>query len=211
MASEQLANVPKWLLNALVEFRIDPITLRSGKDFLEEDFNCEIPEFDLGRLVQVIFINMREGNLEITDSQENPLSLDNPDALSTLIARGHEQTYWLGLTDRGGSEWECLCTPRWDDFVNLYLMSGAGEDEEVCIESLSRDKNLEAYAYIKSSDYIIIPSSEKWLTLSPWEATYWKTFPTGLRLTLRGRNAAPSEMRSNKSWYSDFFKWNACF
>ncbi len=54
-------------------------------------------------------------------------------------------------------------------------------------QGMLHDRALYAPAAVKPyrqrcSDYLVVPGSEKWEELSPWQATYWKALPRGNRV-----------------------------
>ncbi|MEE3720057.1 hypothetical protein V2H45_25290 [Tumidithrix elongata RA019] len=112
-----------------------------------------------------------------------------------------------GLTSLGGEQWEKLSKPNW----NLYI-SGRLEREEVSFSGSDRqivEQYLPSLRY--SSQQEIVSGSEIWEHLVPWQATYWKTLPSGWQVTCQTRetneylgNPMPSEYQE---WFNKIQNW----
>jgi hypothetical protein len=70
--------------------------------------------------------------------------------------------------------------PRWDRFVTIV------EDPEAFVaETTAMTRERIAAISDFPQSYEAIRGSDQWDELAPWEATYWKTLPHGVRLRRR--------------------------
>jgi hypothetical protein len=111
------------------------------------------------------------------------------------------------LTLLGGEQWENFFEPNW----NLYI-SGWLEREEVSFSGSDRqivEKYLPSLRY--SSQQEIVSGSEVWEQLVPWQATYWKTLPSGWQVTCQTRetNEYLGEIMppEDQKWMDKIYNW----
>jgi hypothetical protein len=124
------------------------------------------------------------------------------------------------LTSQGGNKWESVSHPNW----NFYLSGYDG-----CSSCADR-KLLEAYLALYhlidhgNSRAYIIPGTESWETLTPFQPTYWKTLPIGYQVRYETKivefdesakrdpklierdKQAKNWCYSTRIWYTNYFK-----
>ncbi|MEG4322318.1 MULTISPECIES: hypothetical protein [unclassified Microcoleus] len=124
------------------------------------------------------------------------------------------------LTSQGGEKWECVSHPNW----NLYMTGCDG------FLGCADRKLLEAYLALYhlidhgNTRAYIIPGTESWKILTPWQATYWKTLPIGYEVRYESRSVEFDESAkrdpklierekkannwysSTRIWYTNYFK-----
>jgi len=82
------------------------------------------------------------------------------------------------MTSRGGARWEAVAKPDWSRFLD----ESAGLDPDE-VEVSGPDRDRVASHLRQHTLFAVVPDSERWETLIPWQATYWKTIPRGYRVT----------------------------
>ncbi|WP_223636884.1 hypothetical protein [Corallococcus sp. EGB] len=93
----------------------------------------------------------------------------------------HYSGFWYHLTDKGGAMWESLARPDWGRYSK-----GRREEEESFIEAGSRECAEAEFAWWSTDpSKTLLPGSEAWTGLQPWDATYWKTLSVGFRVHYR--------------------------
>jgi hypothetical protein len=92
-----------------------------------------------------------------------------------------EANIYYGLTAQGGARWEEYSNPDWDRYADEAWGIDPNEGE---ISATTRELVERHLSFQDIGNYRVCPGSEVWDILSPWEATYWKTLPTGHRLRL---------------------------
>lgn len=124
------------------------------------------------------------------------------------------------LTTQGGERWESFSQPNWD----LYWTGYNG------FLGCADRKLLEAYLALYhlidhgNTRAYIIPGTESWEILTPWQATYWKTLPIGYEVRYESRSVefdesakrdpklierekqADNWYSSTRIWYTNYFK-----
>ncbi|GAA1030032.1 hypothetical protein GCM10009557_20620 [Virgisporangium ochraceum] len=114
---------------------------------------------------------------------------------------GSEPTVSYGMTSRGGALWEAVTRPDWSRFLDEL----AGTDpDEVEVSGFDRDR---VAAHLRRHTlWPIVPDSERWEALIPWQATYWKTFPRGYRVTAGWNTEEPTK---TPDWdvYNQWIRW----
>jgi hypothetical protein len=116
------------------------------------------------------------------------------------------------LTLLGGEYWEKFSKPQWNYYVSC------SEAEGNAIIAASTRQRIEQYILLMPyfSYEKVIPSSERWEPLIPWEVTSWKTLPSGWQVTCKTKNTneylgkiMPSEYREwldkIDNWYTNPF------
>jgi hypothetical protein len=112
-----------------------------------------------------------------------------------------------GLTSLGGEQWESFFEPNWNWYVSGWLrreeVSFSGSDRQIV------EQYLPSLRY--SSQQEVIVGSEVWESLIPWQATYWKTLPSGWQVTCKTRETdeylgkiMPPEYRE---WLDQIYNW----
>jgi hypothetical protein len=93
------------------------------------------------------------------------------------------------MTARGGARWEAMAKPDWSRFLDE--LTGIDPDE---VEVSGPDRDRLASHLRQYTLSALVPGSERWEELIPWEATYWKTMPRGYRVTVAWQREAPSKV-----------------
>jgi hypothetical protein len=171
----------------------------------------------------------RQGDLlagfgsDFDDVTYYPINGFTPSLEETIDALENKLYMCYFLTQQGGNRWESASSPNWNKFFVGFTGS-----EESDLYSANRDLLAE---YLKvchlisygSSRYLPISETVIWEELSPWNATYWKSFPLGYRLRFKRRitEIELSELseeihereklvnewhRNTRKWYTNYFK-----
>jgi hypothetical protein len=179
---EQVAGLPRWLVEDIIEHMEDLTVLAESYETLEEYLNHHVPPFDLAALERSLLGAIDAGMVEITEWKGeffSPLRFASEFELDRIIRTSSRQTVWLKLSSEGGNAWEDLRRARWADYVSSYFTLDPELEEAVGHwEAASRSKerlallaeNIESLGYRKLGEV-------EWSTTSPWKATYWKTLP----------------------------------
>jgi hypothetical protein len=108
---------------------------------------------------------------------------------------------YYGMTSRGGARWEAVAKPDWSRFLD----ESAGTDpDEVEVCGLDRDRV--ATHLRRHTLFAVVPGDERWDTLIPWRATYWKTFPRGYRVTTAWPEETPAR-KPDRDSYERWIRW----
>ena len=98
------------------------------------------------------------------------------------------------LTPLGGSIWESFACPKWERFIDDCIQTEVGE-----LSSIEKG-NLEYYLLHAHYLGIIVKAETlKWEIVSPWEATYWKTFPQAHRVRFERHQEELSDSDEQRS------------
>lgn len=111
------------------------------------------------------------------------------------------------LTPNGGAAWEAFARPRWDRYIEHghEFPDDDSPFERLTTIEASEWQWLDRYLMAQAAEQTIEPGSLTLAELRPWQATYWKTLPFGLRCTFRSmehpvlRNVTHSS-RMRESW-----------
>ena len=130
---------------------------------------------------------------------DDPVFLDTATALAEIEdrAEGRAGTYGVAyeLTALGGAAWEAAASPRWDSLV--VELTGCDEDDgpDTCqIEASTAVRALEYLNYLQRDQFIDVKEYESF-ALTPWQATYWKRLPHGVRFEFTHWQAIEDAMR----------------
>jgi hypothetical protein len=112
------------------------------------------------------------------------------------------------LTSQGGDKWSNLSIPQWNYYIEeVHQFEGGGFGQIIGID---RDF---VQQYLKMLHYrwegVVIPGSEIWDKITPWTATYWKTFSIGHRVRFRSDwKQMPEELRGRNApkWVNEWFR-----
>jgi len=130
------------------------------------------------------------------DREDFGRSLHRSETEAALHGCGPGFSY--GMTLRGGARWEAVAKPDWSRFLD----ESAGLDpDEVEVEGPDRDRV--ASHLRRHTLWAVVPDSERWETLIPWQATYWKTIPHGYRVTAGWQQEAPTKAPD----WDDYKRW----
>lgn len=114
-----------------------------------------------------------------------------------------------GLTEEGGHQWELFAMPDWQSFIDTTffrpVVGNVGDAAFVCADR----HRLERYFRLANEALTNVDSSTaRWDGVQPWQATYWKTLPTGYRVRFRC-NPEPKQhddalrmMCDMRAWYA---------
>jgi hypothetical protein len=192
-----------WLLDVVVEGRVHLDWLLW--DELDVALNRPVHGLDPDALLDLVDRLFRGGfidawELRCSDDREDMRrSLDRSEIEAALHGCGPGFAY--GMTARGGARWEAVTKPDWSRFIE----ESAGLDpDEVEAAGLDRDR---VASFIRQHTlWAVVPDSERWETPIPWEATYWKTFPRGYRVTTGWQREAPDKERDWDA-YKRWMQW----
>lgn len=134
------------------------------------------------------------------------------------------------VTKAGGKSWESVSLPKWSQYILHYsdknnISTIYGSDKSV-IEKIIEVEHLLNF---DGDGYHIEPikSTVKWDTIKPWHPTYWKTLPSGYRVSYQFKTAYCGEYldvlnqskefinlkeeleiwcNDLKKWYTNFYK-----
>jgi hypothetical protein len=152
--------------------------------------------FQEGMLIAELFEEFRNPPVEITPSRQQI-----EDALAKKIYIQY------GLSSLGGEQWEKLSKPNWNSYIYCC------EPKDVVILEASDRITIEQYLNLLpySSKEEVISGSEKWESLVPWQATYWKILPSGWRLTCKVRKVNKYLDKGKESeyqeWLDKIYNW----
>ena len=132
-----------------------------------------------------------------------PAALDVATVRRTLDERGWELvgpvTTSYTLTEQGGAVWEAAAQPDWSRYV--HDLGGSSVNDAPMtrrVEAATTEYARRYVSYICARDGVGEPDCEV-ITLQPWQATSWKTLPSGVRLEFRD----DSFFRLNLGFHSD--------
>jgi hypothetical protein len=189
-----------WLLDVVVEGRVHLDWL-----LMEElDVALNRPGHGLGpdALLDLVDRLFRGGFIDAyglqrsEDREDLGRSLHRSEIEAALYGCGPGFAY--GMTARGGARWEAVTKPDWSRFLD----ESAGTDpDDVEVAGLDRDRV--ASHLRRHTLWAVVPGSERWETLIPWPATYWKTIPRGYRVTADCQREVPTK---TPDW-DDYERW----
>ncbi len=110
---------------------------------------------------------MNSDREELIDIELNPLNIEK--------GLTNEFNIYYGLSAFGWTEWEALSKPRWENYIDCGI-----QDSNLTIRASSRHNiqlEIAALPYIWQETAIL--NTAEWEQLAPWQATYWKTLPSG--------------------------------
>lgn len=130
------------------------------------------------------------------------------------IAEALTRSFWdesafdYGLTEHGGALWERAVHAQWERYVyELYgsPLEPAPQPGEIITTSREQtERHLSALRDYTGT--IVLHHTVTWATLTPWQATYWKTLPMGVQARFLydecDDEAYPSEPPLEKRWYT---------
>jgi hypothetical protein len=192
-----------WLLDVVVKGRVYLDWLLW--EHLEEALNRPGHGLDPDALLDMVDRLFRGGFLDFVgsprgcDCGDSGRSLHRSEIEAALHGSGPCISY--GMTSRGGARWEAVAKPDWSRFLDE--LTGIDPDE---IEVSGLDRDRVASHLRRHVRTAIVPGSERWEELIPWEATYWKTFPRGYRVTVAWQREAPNKAPDWDS-YERWIKW----
>ena len=179
-----------WLLDVVVEGRVHLDWLLM--EDLGEALNRPVHGLDPNALLDLVDRLFRDGIIDAypyepqrgDDREEVRRSLHRSEIEAALHGCGPGLAY--GMTAHGGARWEAVTKPDWSRFLDEW----AGTDpHDVEVAGLDRDR---VASHLRQHTlWPVVPGTERWETLIPWQATYWKTFPRGYRVTADYQGEVP--------------------
>jgi hypothetical protein len=187
-----------WLLDAVVESRIHFSVLVNPR--LEEALNRRSHGLTESALVEQVLWLLDRGL--IAGWRDDATVAVTADSLRTALLEPGPRfgtTTFYGLTPAGGATWESMARPDWSRFHDGF--EGGLEHLRV-VEAATTELALRHFE--RGWSLPLLPEAPKLETLTPWQATYWKQLPRGVRLTGRiDLEATPLRAEFDTStWYT---------
>jgi hypothetical protein len=197
-----------WLLDSVVESR-DSLALLVSND-IETAFNKRGHGLTRDQLINVLERLFVGGDLLAQCWEKSgPKEFFIPTRTEIEEAFNGRVRCFYGLTSQGGARWEEVSQPRWDRYIHDSVYAEPREGEIIC-----SDRNLvEQYDSLSryDSDISVVPGSEHWDVLQPWQATYWKELPVGHRLRYKyewvGRTPELKTDPKISGWFKEIRNW----
>jgi len=173
-----------WILTAAVDLGAPFSTLRTpGAD---HRLNMPFPDVPVSDLVESFLRLIRDEYIRVLGRDRR-----RPDRaiISAWIneRRWHRHAPWYRLTSAGGLVWERECRANWRKFLtnssayHTFDEEGDRKRFRTVFEGASKER-LGFYALAFRGGGFRCQSM-RWKELAPWKPTYWKTLPSGFRLT----------------------------
>lgn len=197
-----------WLLDSVVE-SLDSLAMLVSKD-IETAFNKRSHGLTRDQLLNVLERLFLGGDLLAHRMEKSgPKEFFIPTRTEIEEAFSGRVLCFYGLTSQGGARWEQVSQPHWDRYIraSVYAEPRDGEVIGSDLDLVEQYDSLSRY----DSDISVVPGSEHWDVLRPWQATYWKELPVGHRLSYKyewvGR---PPEQRTDPkiaAWFKEIHNW----
>jgi hypothetical protein len=217
-----------WFLDTAVEEVIGFSWIVPNEQYGDLGINRAPLNLTVAEITDVLHGLFQKGDLLAVTSSETPLY-----KLEDFINRGFipskseiesaiHQKINLGyfLTIQGGEKWELFSQPNWNLYWTGYGNFLSGVDRKLL------ETYLALYHLIDHGNTraCIIPGTESWEILTPWQATYWKTLPIGYEVRYESRSVEFDEAAkrdpklierekqannwysSTRIWYTNYFK-----
>ncbi len=134
----------------------------------------------LSRLLDNGLIEAQRYSDDLQD--EIPIERMSPEAvLAAFPEKCWGKRIAYGLTDAGASAWEHAAMPDWSRYVEE---SSDPEDKSYVLQAATEKVADEYLSYLCRYQIDLLSKVEQ-TRLHPWQATYWKSLPDGVRLTFR--------------------------
>ena len=173
-----------WLLEAVVTAKIPLCWL--DWEGLEEILNQQGHGLSRPDLVRTLARLFDSGLIEAHKEEDASYALTAKqieDALNETQSRGIGNYHVYGLTLQGGAQWEEFSAPDWNRFIDASTTFDSDEKQIGRVECLHK-QHLEAYLQgLHHMNKSIREETMRWKELRPWQATYWKEFPSGWQVT----------------------------
>lgn len=175
-----------WILSSAVELKY-PLTWLADPH-LEAHFNRRTHGLDAPALLDTLERLFSEGLLEAerwTSREPVPrLGALSREQIRLALEPNTIGDLWYahyGLTPEGGAAWESFARPRWDSFLGEEWSADDPTWRTVtCMDRRYLDHFRRSLALYEQYDAPVKATVEE---TGPWAATYWKTLPTGFRVT----------------------------
>ena len=181
--SETLDPNDLWFLEAAAELRT-PLRLLMGREAALA-LNMPRPHGLSREALGAKLTSLSDrGLIRIHSAQDESVLAQTHAEIDLAWAKGKYSEpggFIYGLTPRGGELWERYARPDW----SRYSDSTVGYQPDVgVIEAISLEAAEAVYQRHERGDdeYEPLAESKQGEVLVPWQATYWKTLPTGYRL-----------------------------
>jgi hypothetical protein len=191
-----------WLLEAAVKYRIPLAFLAMTDDEMARMLNHPSHHMTRDELLRTLGSLFMRG--ELVGSQEVlgdhvPTAQQIRTALAPPVrlpnggiswGSGEDAPLFYGLSPAGAARWERMAEPEWERYFEL----ASAEDDTWELVAGSQQRLDELLNSTKPPEGVIERD-----ILRPWEATYWKTLPSGYRVRIGYQSAgwwSPGEGRS---------------
>lgn len=164
-----------------------------GYDQLLDLLNCL---FQSGDLVanRVSLLNYEDSRLFVPARAE----------LAGLFTVTGDSDVFYGLTAQGGARWEAVSAPDWNGFSDCWWTEpdwwgAVGADR----------RRVEQYLLSAQVQARVVPGSEFWEVVRPWQATYWKSLPIAHKVSFRiteSEEAMPWAAPA-AGWYKNYMEY----
>lgn len=196
-----------WLLDSVVE-KWDSLKSLVSDD-IEGAFNKRSHGLNRDELVSVLDHLFQRGDL-LARRREKSVSKGFfiPTRREIEEALDGRLNCFYGLTSQGGARWEEVSQPQWERYISSSVYAEPQEGE-----TIGSDRALvEQYELLSryDSEVSVIPGSEQWDVLRPWQATYWKELPLGHRLRFKYEWVERRPERPNpeiEKWFKEIHNW----
>jgi hypothetical protein len=140
-------------------------------------------------LIDALHRLFQRGSLVAQQLQVSPYYKPHEDTFIPTLAQiraalAGEIHLAYALTARGGAHWERYARPEWNRYIACTF---TGEHHQ---EGTLAGADYELVRYYLGQlparwNASLVPDSEEWDMLMPWEATYWKVLPRAHRVRFR--------------------------
>jgi hypothetical protein len=190
--SPSVDSLQLWILTAVVEGPWYFPVLTSAERFARQS-NYRIPLVDGSTLVDAVE-GLLSADLLMAEWHNRRVPWENRARIESWI--GAEpftvDTVHFALTPEGGAFWERTCNADWSRYLNG---SGPCSTIDVVGEEFTSWMHYEGATWSRVTEYARLSEIAFWHTrlrartreLRPWKATYWKTLPSGFRLSSKYR------------------------
>lgn len=202
-----------WLLSEAVEFRfpLRTLTLPEGPPWdgptIDVTLNHEGHGLSLNQLSRTLLRMANLGWIEFSRGIGSDRHLlATPDHARIREWLGETGTFidgvYYALTAAGGHVWEKFARPDWDRYIAHESDSEDGSVEIVT----ATEKLLHKYLQAVATEVTIDPESVQIAEIQPWQLTYWKSLPCGVRCTFRGTEL-PYQPPKSQWWRERWCRW----
>lgn len=192
MSPSLIESLQLWILTSAVEGMWYFPVLTSAKQFGRQS-NYRIPEVDGPTLVDAVERLLASGLL-MAEQHGQRVPCENRARIESWIAAEPftPDTVHFGLTPLGGAFWEHACEADWSLYLNGL---GSCSTLDVVGEEFTSWMHYEGATWSRVTGFARLYEIEhchtrlraKTRELRPWKATYWKTLPSGFRLSTQYR------------------------
>jgi hypothetical protein len=183
-----------WLLNVVVTFKVSLRFIADGSSNVAARFHMVPHRMDDRKLIDALSELFREGLIlaDLQDMSPVPVCIHEGVAITKNdmieIRNGGEIDFCYYLTAKGGAVWESFAVPDWRLFWDEWTLDDNHDGDEwttIVIESASSETLLRVIKWHEGMCTFDSWDQRALKTLIPWQATYWKSLPTGVSGTFR--------------------------